>query len=110
MDEYINKQKAIFIFSTNDKKSYKNDICEMFENTTKMQYESYIAEIMEVAKAKTTELIREFKENIDMISSNLEYLIKDEKEAISKQAKAKAVLDLVDKRDEELNQKIWGNI
>ena len=65
---------------------------------------------MEVAKAKTTELIREFKENIDMISSNLEYLIKDEKEAISKQAKAKAVLDLVDKRDEELNQKIWGNI
>ena len=45
-----------------------------------------------------------------MISSNLEYLIKDEKEAISKQAKAKAVLDLVDKRDEELNQKIWGNI
>lgn len=110
MDEYINKQKAIFIFSTNDKKSYKNDICEMFENTTKMQYESYIAEIMEVAKAKTTELIREFKENIDMISSNLEYLINDEKEAISKQAKAKAVLDLVDKRDEELNQKIWGSI
>ena len=110
MDEYINKQKAIFIFSTNDKKSYKNDICEMFETTTKMQYESYIAEIMEVAKAKTTELIREFKENIDMISSNLEYLINDEKEAITKQAKAKAVLDLVAKRDEELNQKIWGSI
>ena len=82
----------------------------MFETTTKMQYESYIAEIMEVAKAKTTELIREFKENIDMISSNLEYLINDEKEAITKQAKAKAVLDLVAKRDEELNQKIWGNI
>ena len=65
---------------------------------------------MEVAKAKTTELIREFKENIDMISSNLEYLINDEKEAITKQAKAKAVLDLVAKRDEELNQKIWGSI
>ena len=110
MDEYINKQKAIFIFSTNDKKSYKNDICEMFDNTTKMQYESYVAEILEVAKAKTAELIREFKENIDMISSNLEYLINDEKEAISRQAKAKAVLELVEKRDEELNRKIWGNI
>lgn len=110
MDEYINKQKAIFIFSTNDKKSYKNDICEMFAQTTKIQYESYIAEIMEVAKAKTAELIREFKDNIDMLSSNLEYLLKDEKEAINKQAKAKAVLDLVDKRDEELNQKIWGSI
>lgn len=110
MDEYINKQKAIFIFSTNDKKSYKNDICEMFAQTTKIQYESYIAEIMEVAKAKTAELIREFKDNIDMLSSNLEYLLKDEKEAINKQAKAKAVLDLVDKRDDELNQKIWGSI
>ncbi|MBQ7776395.1 MAG: dynamin family protein [Lachnospiraceae bacterium] len=110
MDEYINKQKAIFIFSTNDKKSYKNDICEAFDNTTKMQYESYVAEIIDVAKTKTAELIREFKENIDMISSNLEYLINDEKEAISRQAKAKAVLDLVEKRDEELNQKIWGNI
>lgn len=110
MDEYINKQKAIFIFSTNDKKSYKADICEMFDTTTKMQYESYVAEILEVAKTKTAELISEFKDNIDMISSNLEYLIKDEKEAISKQAKAKAVLDLVEKRDTELNQKIWGTI
>ncbi len=110
MDEYINKQKAIFIFSTNDKKSYKNDICETFDNTTKMQYESYVAEIIDVAKTKTAELIREFKENIDMISSNLEYLINDEKEAISRQAKAKAVLELVEKRDEELNRKIWGNV
>jgi len=110
MDEYINKQKVILIFSTNDKKSYKNDICEMFGTTTKIQYESYINEIMEVAKAKTAELIREFKDNIDMLSSNLEYLLKDEKEAINKQAKAKAVLDLVDKRDKELNQKIWGSI
>ena len=75
-----------------------------------MQYESYVAEIIEVARTKTAELIREFKENIDMISSNLEYLINDEKEAISRQAKAKAVLDLVEKRDKELNQKIWGNI
>lgn len=110
MDEYINKQKVIFIFSTNDKKSYKNDVCEMFDNTTKLQYESYVAEIIEVAKAKTAELIHEFKENIDRISSNLEYLINDEKKAISEQAKAKAVLELVDKRDEELNQKIWGAI
>lgn len=110
MDEYINKQKAIFIFSTTDKKTYKNDICEMFDNTTRMQYESYVAEILEVAKTKCAELIKEFKENIDMISSNLEYLINDEKKAISKQAKAKAVLDLVEKRDEELNKKIWGSI
>lgn len=109
MDEYIKKEKVIFIFSTSDKISYKNDICKMFEAATQMQYESYMTEILEVAKGKAIELIREFKENIDMLSSNLESLINDERNAISKQAKAKAVLDLVDKRDEELNKRIWGN-
>lgn len=108
MDEYINKQKAIFIFSTNDKKSYKNDVETMFANTTKVQFDSYIAEITEVAKTKTAELIQEFKNNIDVISSNLELLIKDEKKASAEQAKAKAVLDLVVAKDVELNNKIWG--
>ncbi len=110
MDEYINKQKAIFIFSTNDKKSYKNDIEDMFASTTQMQYESYLAEILEVAKNKTSELIKEFKDNIDMLSSNLEFLINDEKKAISMQAKAKAVLELVEKKDKELNEKIWSEV
>ncbi|MBO4981680.1 MAG: dynamin family protein [Lachnospiraceae bacterium] len=110
MDEYINKQKAIFIFSTNDKTSYKKDIEEMFSTTTRQQYESYVAEILEVAKAKSAELVAEFKNNIDMISSNLEFLIKDEKRAISMQAKAKAVLDLVAQKDNELNKKIWSEI
>lgn len=108
MDEYINKQKAIFIFSTNDKKSYKNDVENMFTSTTQMQYDSYIAEIMDVARAKTAELIQEFKSNIDMISSNLEFLINDEKKAISMQSKAKAVLELVTEKDAELNKRIWG--
>ncbi len=73
-----------------------------------MQYDSYIAEIMDVARAKTAELIQEFKSNIDMISSNLEFLINDEKKAISMQSKAKAVLELVSEKDEELNKRIWG--
>jgi hypoxanthine phosphoribosyltransferase len=72
MDDYINKQKAIFIFSTNDKKSYKNDVETMFAQTTRKQFDSYIDEITEVAKVKTAELIQEFKNNIDVISSNLE--------------------------------------
>ena len=110
MDEYINKQKAIFIFSTNDKKSYKNDIEAMFAATTMQQYESYMAEIISVAKAKTAELKTEFKNNIDTISSNLEFLINDEKEASKMQEKAKAVLELVDARDKELNQRIWGEL
>ncbi len=108
MDEYINKQKTL-IFTTTDKKAYKNDMYENFEKTTRALFESYVAEILEVAKAKTAELINEFKNNIDIISSNLEYLINDEKEAISKHEKAKAVLDLIDKKDDELNRKIWGN-
>ena len=110
MDEYINKQKAIFIFSTNDKKSYKNDIEAMFAATTMQQYESYMAEIISVAKTKTAELIKEFKNNIDIISSSLEFLINDEKEAAKMQEKARAVLDLVEARDTELNQRIWGEL
>lgn len=108
MDDYINKQKAIFIFSTNDKKSYKNDVETMFAQTTRKQFDSYIDEITEVAKVKTAELIQEFKNNIDVISSNLELLIKDEKKATAEQNKAKAVLELVEKKDVELNKKIWG--
>ncbi len=110
MDEYINKQKAIFIFSTNDKKSYKNDIEAMFAATTMQQYESYMAEIISVAKAKTEELKQEFKNNINVISSNLEFLINDEKKAAQMQEKARAVLDLVEARDAELNQRIWGEL
>lgn len=110
MDEYINKQKAIFIFSTNDKKSYKNDIEAMFATTTMQQYESYMAEIISVAKAKTAELIREFKDNIEIISSNLEFLINDERRAIEMQEKARALLDLVEAKDSELNQRIWGEL
>ena len=108
MDDYINKQKAIFIFSTNDKKSYKNDVETMFAQTTRKQFDSYIDEITAVAKVKTAELIQEFKNNIDVISSNLELLIKDEKKATAEQNKAKAVLELVEKKDIELNKKIWG--
>ena len=110
MDEYINKQKAIFIFSTNDKKSYKQDIEAMFAATTMQQYESYMAEIIAVAKAKTEELKTEFKNNINTISSNLEFLINDEKEAAKMQEKARAVLDLVETKDKELNQRIWGEL
>ncbi|MBR5067035.1 MAG: dynamin family protein [Lachnospiraceae bacterium] len=108
MDEYINKQKAIFIFSTNDKKSYKNDVETMFANTTKVQFDSYIEEITKVAIDKTAELVQEFKNNIDIISANLELLIKDEEKASAEQAKAKSVLDLVEKKDKELNMRIWG--
>lgn len=110
MDEYINKQKVVLIFSTTDKKSYKNDIEEMFAMTTKQQYEAYIAEILEVAMAKSAELVQEFKNNIDLISSNLEFLIKDEERAIARQAKAKAVLDLVAERDKQLNDRIWSEV
>ena len=108
MDEYINKQKAIFIFSTNDKKSYKNDVETRVANTTKVQFDSYIEEITKVAIDKTRELVQEFKNNIDIISANLELLINDEKKASAEQAKAKAVLDLVEKKDKELNMRIWG--
>ena len=72
------------------------------------RFDSYIAEIIEVAKTKCAELVQEFKNNIDIISSNLELLINDEKKASEEQAKAKSVIELVDQKDLELNNKIWG--
>ena len=80
----------------------------MIANTTKVQFDSYIEEITKVAIDKTAELVQEFKNNIDIISANLELLIKDEEKASAEQAKAKAVLDLVEKKDKELNMRIWG--
>ena len=38
------------------------------------------------------------------------HLINDEKEAAKMQEKARAVLDLVEKKDKELNQRIWGEL
>ena len=40
--------------------------------------------------------------------SSAKLLIKDEEKASAEQAKAKAVLDLVEKKDKELNMRIWG--
>ena len=73
-----------------------------------LKFDSYIDEITQVAKVKTAELIQEFKNNIDIISSNLELLINDEKRASAEQEKARAVLELVERKDLELTRKIWG--
>ncbi|MBQ5461265.1 MAG: hypothetical protein IIT55_05440, partial [Bacteroidaceae bacterium] len=51
----------IFIFSTNNKKNYKADVEQMFANTTKVQFDAYINEIMDVAREKRSEVLKKEK-------------------------------------------------
>ena len=64
--------------------------------------------MIKVAQQRTKDMVEEFRNNIDTISGSLELLIKDENKAVEEQKKAKAVLEMVDKQDELLNKKIWG--
>ncbi len=108
MNDYINDQKAILIFNTMDKKAYKRDVERAFNSQTVEQFVAYKKEVIKVAQTRTLEMVEEFKNNIDTISGSLELLIKDENKAIEEQNRAKVVLELVGKKDEELNKKIWG--
>ena len=108
MNDYINDQKAILIFNTMDKKAYKRDLERAFNSQTVEQFIAYKGEVIKVAQQRTQEMVEEFKNNIDTISGSLELLIKDENKAVEEQKRAKMVLELVEKKDEELNKKIWG--
>ena len=108
MNDYINDQKAILIFNTMDKKAYKRDVERAFNSQTVEQFVAYKKEVIKVAQTRTLEMVEEFKNNIDTISGSLELLIKDENKAIEEQNRAKVVLELVGKKDDELNKKIWG--
>ncbi|MBP3469898.1 MAG: hypothetical protein J6K26_10320, partial [Lachnospiraceae bacterium] len=106
--DYINKQKTILIFNTMDKKAYKRDLESAFNSQTVAQFMAYKEEVIKVAQDRTAQMVEEFKNNIDTISGSLELLIKNEEKAISDQKKAKELLELIAKKDAELNKKIWG--
>ena len=108
MDDYINEQKAILIFNTMDKKAYKRDLQRAFNKQTVEQFVAYKEEVIKVAQQRTAQMVDEFKNNIDTISGSLELLIKDESKAIEEQKKAKEVLEMIEKQDNILNKKIWG--
>lgn len=108
MNDYINEQKAILIFNTMDKKAYKRDLERAFNSQTVEQFIAYKGEVIKVAQQRTAQMMEEFKNNIETISGSLELLIKDETKAVEEQKKAKAVLEMVEAKDAELNKKIWG--
>lgn len=108
MDDYINEQKAILIFNTMDKKAYKRDLERAFNRQTVDQFIAYKEEVIKIAQQRTAEMVEEFKNNIETISGSLELLIKDENRALAEQQKAKNILDMIERQDESLNRKIWG--
>lgn len=110
MDEYINKEKAFLFFTTTDKKEYKEVVTKSFVSLTHRQYDSYIAEVIQVARNKSQEMIDEFISNIETLSSNLEKLIKDKEKVSKEQLAAREVLDIVNLKCEELNKRIWRSV
>lgn len=110
MDEYINKEKAFFFFTTTDKKEYKEEVAKSFMSLTHRQYDNYIKEVIQVARDKGEEMVGEFINNIGMLSSSLEKLIKDKEKVSAEQSAAREVLYIVNQKCEELNKRIWRSV
>ena len=110
MEEYINKEKAFLIFTTTNKKQYTQEVSEKFISLTTRQYNSYIKEIEDLARKKGKSLRDEFIKNIETLSGSLEKLINDEIKVSEEQRIAKAVLDSVEEKYKELNNKMWRAI
>lgn len=110
MDKYINKEKTLFVFQTTDKKDYVETVTTKFIELITRQYDNYIKEMEDLAKKQGENLKEQFISNISILSGSLEKLINDEKVISEEQRAAKAVLDNVQDKYEELNNKMWRAI
>ena len=110
MEKYINKEKAFLFFTTTDKKQYIQEVSEQFISLTNRQYNNYIKEIEELAREKGKALTEEFITNIEILSGSLEKLINNERKISEEQRIAKKVLDSIEEKYNELNNKMWRAI
>lgn len=110
MEKYINKEKAFLFFTTTDKKQYIQEVSEQFISLTNRQYNNYIKEIEELAREKGKALKEEFITNIEILSGSLEKLINNERKISEEQRIAKKVLDSIEEKYNELNNKMWRAI
>lgn len=110
MEEYINKEKVFLVFTTTNKKQYTREVSEHFISLTTRQYNNYIKEIEDLARKIGKALTDEFITNIETLSGSLEKLINDERKVSEEQRRAKIVLDSVEAKYNELNNKMWRAI
>ncbi len=107
IDDYINAEKPLWIFTTTDKAKYKETVTANFMAMTGRQYKEYIKEIKDVAKEKATDMKEEFIKNIDEVSATLEDLMNNVDQVAKDQAEARRCLDLATGKIETLENQIW---
>ncbi len=107
MDRFIKERRSIFMLKV-DKKEYRDSVVKAFLELTAKQYDAYIEEIHTVAKKQGKEMIEEILSNIEDLSLSMEKLVHDKDQALRMQKDAKAVLDIVYAKNQELDERIWG--
>ncbi len=107
IDDYINDEKSLFIFTTTDKSKYKETVTANFLANTGRQHKAYIKEIKDVAKNKAKEMTGEFIGNIEKVSATLESLMDNADQVTKDQEEAKRCLDMASEKISKLEAQIW---
>ena len=110
MSDYINSEKALWIFTTTDKGKYKEEVFGEFLAITGRQHKAYLKEIDSVAQKKAEEMAQQFIENIFRVSETLEHTQEEADQAAREQADALRCLNLAKEKIATLEERIWRGI
>lgn len=110
MSDYINSEKALWIFTTTDKGKYKKEVFEQFLAITGRQHKAYLKEIDSVAQKKAEEMAKQFIDNIFRVSDTLEHTQEEADQAAREQADAFRCLNLAKEKIATLEDRIWRGI
>lgn len=110
MSDYINSEKALWIFTTTDKGKYKEEVFSEFLAITGRQHKAYLKEIDAVAQKKAEEMAQQFIDNIFRVSETLEHTQEDADQAAREQADALRCLNLAKEKIATLEDRIWRGI
>ena len=110
MSDYINSEKALWIFTTTDKGKYKEEVFSEFLAITGRQHKAYLKEIDAVAQKKAEEMAQQFIDNIFRVSETLEHTQEEADQAVREQADALRCLNLAKEKIATLEDRIWRGI
>lgn len=110
MSDYINSEKALWIFTTTDKGKYKEEVFSKFLAITGRQHEAYLKEIDSVAQKKAEEMAQQFIDNIFRVSETLEHAQEEANQAAREQVDALRCLNLAKEKIATLEDRIWRGI
>lgn len=110
MSDYINSEKALWIFTTTDKGKYKEEVLRNFMAITGRQHSSYLDEIDFVAQKKAEEMAQQFIGNIFRVSDILKHTKEEADQVAREQEDALRCLNLAKEKIATLEDRIWRGI